>query len=125
MGCARFSEKNNFRDYLVDPLDIVTLSPKDADLNSRIWEKWVYSKKKVYVESKHSSENSKLLHLSQLSTIFGFIDDTVINLTFDPVLKRYKIYVHSELRLGKSDLGVNPQRLASIYKCIKENMSPE
>lgn len=88
------------------------------------------------------STYSSLYHVNYASFFFGFVDDMTIEIvnwtqfyieTKPEMLPTYLeslkdstdavgVQIHSNLRIGKSDFGVNPDRIQDFYKCLNQNI---
>ena len=126
-GWARVSANFNFRDYGVNPNDIVNFSDVPFDNLNRTISSCALKDKKSVIENivtqSERHQNNVIYHIAKMSTIFGFIDDMTVEITpCGNHSNAYSINIQSVLRLGLSDLGVNPNRIADMYSCIAEEI---
>ena len=68
----------------------------------------------VYEEN---SQGNYYLHFVETTKFWLFPDDVIVSIQASD--SGSILEIHSESRLGWGDLGVNPERLASIYNSIK------
>ncbi|MDX2319757.1 MAG: DUF1499 domain-containing protein [Moritella sp.] len=76
----------------------------------------VWQEVKLYLQAQHNmeiiTETSNYLYLESTSTFMRFVDDFELHLRQQDGI----IAVRSASRLGKSDFGVNKQRVDDLYK---------
>lgn len=121
-GCSRVSREFNHRDELVNPSDVITVSGLTKDSLNHVIQNCVQNSEMGTIQYSAQSSTSPLNTLTHsifVSSFFGFIDDMYLQ-TVDCQnnQSKFSIEVQSVLRIGQSDLGVNPQRVASMYTCI-------
>ena len=63
------------------------------------------------------TESNYYVHFVEHTSFWFFPDDVVVSITADGN-NSSKIELHSESRLGASDLGVNPERLEGLYDAL-------
>jgi len=80
----------------------------------------VWSEIKVYLQAQHNmeimTETTDYLYVESTSSLMRFVDDFELHLR----LKDGIIAVRSASRLGKSDFGVNKQRVDDLYKALND-----
>ena len=122
-SCSRVAFKDSQRDYNVDYRNVIAFSNNEYAelLFSEIIESCVESEVNSEIVDRSMDPNSKLFHATFSSMIFGFVDDMYIEI-LPCTIYRYRYYnsiqIQSNSRLGSFDLGVNPKRVARMYKCI-------
>ncbi|KXO13490.1 hypothetical protein AKG98_3295 [Moritella sp. JT01] len=80
----------------------------------------VWSEIKVYLQAQHNmeimTETADYLYVESTSTLMRFVDDFELHLRLNDGI----IAVRSASRLGKSDFGVNKQRVDDLYKALND-----
>ena len=65
----------------------------------------------------YESESEYFVHFVEHTSFWLFPDDVVLSITAEGE-NSSKIELHSESRLGYGDLGVNPERLETLYDAL-------
>ncbi len=121
-GCVRIVGMRDF------PVRNENLEPLIMDLSAQQVENIIMSIHEdsyaVKWASKTVVEDQKEIHLHYQETtrIFGFPDNVAIKIFCDENEKA-NLWVHSEVRLGRGDLGKNYQRVESLLNEIKHKAS--
>jgi uncharacterized protein (DUF1499 family) len=125
-GCARVSQQFNHRDDEVDPKDIITVEGISKEVFTTTLLDCITLDFQGTVKSEAPStlhpENT-LIHTLFVSGFFGFVDDMYLEVVdCNGASNKLSLQVQSALRIGKGDLGVNPQRVSDMYSCIAYNI---
>lgn len=69
---------------------------------------------------KNTVNGTSFYHVSSASIFWGFVDDMIIQALHwgRNIDEAVSIEVQSQLRIGSSDFGVNPYRIATFYKWL-------
>ena len=105
-NCARLSFDDTHR-IDASPL-IVAAGAEDAFWNTV--DDWADNTSRLTL----LHETADFRHYAAATPVWGFVDDVTISL--DRVTG--EVVMHSESRLGLSDLGVNPERLDGLYAYV-------
>ena len=111
MNCAHLGGGADFR---MDTLVLVT----DASFED------VQSNLDGYIEDNNgdvltssSDESSSYVHFVERTSFWRFPDDVAVSLTVEDD-GTIRLELHSQSRLGQSDLGVNPDRLEGLHAAL-------
>ena len=120
----------NHRTEFIDDFYILTVADSnfDGSMLVPVIESCIKSELQSSLEYNSSdfADKASFYHASFASLFFGFVDDMFIDVFNCPNNLDYvSIQIQSKLRLGQSDLGVNPIRVENMYTCIFETFSQE
>ena len=133
-GCARIMISGEH--HRITQVDLFTINHLGVNNTNDIIRNCVDKQSQSRIEYTGSTNASpSFLHVNFASIFWGFIDDMTIEVipcayfdkvnsktlgdnstVMDNIQPALAIQVQSQLRLGKSDFGVNPQRIANFYK---------
>lgn len=128
-GCARIAEDFNHREDQTDMNDVITIGGISKDIVHNTLLDCIqleFEGTIKYDGQSREHEENQLIHSLFVSNFFGFVDDMyleIMDCTHDE--KTFSVQVQSALRIGKSDLGVNPKRVADMYHCLNENFDQD
>jgi hypothetical protein len=99
---------------------------KDIATFNKVLANCIYNSSGAKLQSPKGLGKSKvhvpLVKVTYSSVIFGFIDDMTLQIKYDFEQKGYfTIYAHSELRVGKGDLGMNIAHNEDILVCLDDS----
>ena len=106
-GCARIASVSPHRDDGLVPM-LVDATAADVRAAVLAWGEHKEARGAVL------DEGASLLHFRFLSRFWGFADDFVVSLTCDGAATL--VQAQSQLRIGRSDFGVNTERLERLWK---------
>ena len=111
MNCAHLGGSADFR---MDELSLnINASIEEVQLDL---EAYIASNKGDVLVAE-SGDGTHYVHFVERTTFWRFPDDVVVGLTaLDEVTTQ--IELHSQSRLGQSDLGVNPDRLEGLHAAL-------
>jgi hypothetical protein len=111
-GCARVAE---FAPRGVIPLGVLQL-PASRPAVAAALQAWAASREAPSRGTLLTgSVQPSLLHFRFVSRFWGFADDTVLSLKCSHD-GRTRVQAHSQLRLGRGDLGVNAARTRALWR---------
>lgn len=148
-GCARVMIYGfNHRDNKVDTNNLFTINHLGVHNTEDIVKGCIDDQSQGRIEyvngtsdTNTTTKSSIFYHVNYSSIFWGFVDDMSIQITTcdpeDSKLSWYQdletsshryadvtvgVQIQSQLRLGSSDFGVNPKRIAKMYKCLNKNI---
>jgi hypothetical protein len=112
MNCASLSSQSNVR--MDSGLSVVI----DANISEvrDAWESWSAEQGLREVYASEATEGEYFAHRVAITPFWRFPDDVVVG--FASQGEATEIALYSSSRLGQSDLGVNPDRLADLHQAL-------
>ena len=135
-GCANVKvQGENHRDYEVDSSNLYTVNLLGVNNINDVINICVADQAQGRIEhSGETSQSPSLYHVNYSSIFWGFVDDMIIEIiiwaprqleitnTENSNVRALAVQVQSQLRMGSSDFGINPKRVANFYQCLNDNI---
>eukprot|EP00475_Leptophrys_vorax_P045836 TRINITY_DN9664_c1_g2_i1.p1 TRINITY_DN9664_c1_g2~~TRINITY_DN9664_c1_g2_i1.p1 ORF type:complete len:258 (+),score=53.26 TRINITY_DN9664_c1_g2_i1:563-1336(+) len=117
-GCVRVvgDGHKSHRNGELKPLHFQHVSANDVAKLIKLWRYQSFARQ-IIQESSNSEEKSITIHAQELTRIMGFPDNLSIKIKC--VGESVVVFVHSELRLGKGDLGANFARIKALFHFLQ------
>jgi uncharacterized protein (DUF1499 family) len=112
-GCARIAESAPHRTGTLQPLQLA-VKRRDVAAAARAWAATSGGRSTLLADT---LTPHGLLHFRFVSRFFGFADDVLLSLSCTPDAV-VRVQAHSQLRLGRGDLGVNVARHAALWAAL-------
>jgi hypothetical protein len=122
-GCARAADvphvPGGVPPLRTPPLRTLTLQASRAAVAAAA-RSWAAERAPTRGTQLHDSTPPGFLHLRFVSRLFGFADDVYLSVTCDED-GTARLQAHSQLRLGRGDLGVNAARLRALWTFMQRH----
>jgi uncharacterized protein (DUF1499 family) len=105
-GCSRIAKTNPQASHGLAPL---LLAASMNDTQAAVQE-WINSQTGTRIIYSLSASKGIFFHARVVTPVFGFADDFMVGLTCDKESGKVLVEAQGQLRIGKSDLGVNFRR---------------
>jgi uncharacterized protein (DUF1499 family) len=128
-GCSRIATENaqtarGLEPFLANSSINDTQSAVEEWITSQAGMRVIYSSSKI--SSKHLHQGGKgFAHARVVTPIWGFADDFMVGFTCDNDSGKVLVEAQGQLRIGKSDLGVNVRRNKRFYTWLALKNLPE
>ncbi len=112
-NCAHLGGGQDFR--MDDTMELVVQA--NISVISELLQTWIQDGNMNVLFETTSAEEGHVVHAVDITPFWRFPDDVMVHLEPTPE-GHTRMELHSQSRLGQSDLGVNPERLNELHQVL-------
>lgn len=125
-GCSRVARNFNHRDDVVIKNNVFTVSGLSQKVLDNTLALCLEDGTTIYNTASYDEPMNLLSHTLFVSPIIGFVDDMYIEIVDCNKNKQtYSFNVQNSIRIGQTDFGTSPRKVAAIYECLAENIGAD